>query len=304
MRISNIAKDDFIYRFRTKGVAVDFGAASFLVRSPIYPVASTFYDLYHNHPFRNHDDWNDFSIEVTKPGNLRDFIHPQAIFKFEGQKPFYPLPYSQSYPLMEWGMNWCVANHFHQYLIFHAAVLEKNGCAVIFPAPPGSGKSTLCSYLAHSGWRLLSDEMAILDIQTGEVIPFVRGICLKNDAISIFKRWFPDKFVSPVALDTNKGNVAHVQPPINAIERLHIKAPVSAVVFPAYQAGSGCLPEPVNNTDTMRALIDNAFNYTVLGKTAFDVLTQLIDKVRGYRLVYSDIEQAEAFLSELVDESL
>jgi predicted ATPase len=30
---------------------------------------------------------------------------------------------------------------------------------VILPAPPGSGKSTLCAALVTRGWRLLSDEL-------------------------------------------------------------------------------------------------------------------------------------------------
>ena len=35
--------------------------------------------------------------------------------------------------------------------------------AVILPAPPGSGKSTLCAALVNRGWRLLSDELTLVD---------------------------------------------------------------------------------------------------------------------------------------------
>jgi hypothetical protein len=42
-------------------------------------------------------------------------------------------------------------------------VLERGGRALLLPAPSGSGKSTLCAGLAFNGWRLLSDELALLD---------------------------------------------------------------------------------------------------------------------------------------------
>ena len=57
--------------------------------------------------------------------------------------------------------------HAHQYLIIHAAVVEKNGLAAILPAPPGSGKGTLTAGSVLSGWRLLSDELTLIDRLSG-----------------------------------------------------------------------------------------------------------------------------------------
>jgi predicted ATPase len=46
--------------------------------------------------------------------------------------------------------------------MLHAAVVEKNGKALILPALPGSGKSTLSAALAMNGWRFLSDEFTMI----------------------------------------------------------------------------------------------------------------------------------------------
>lgn len=76
--------------------------------------------------------------------------------------------------MFEWGLNWVVAQNAHQFLVIHAAVVERHGRALIFPGAPGSGKSTLCAALLSRGWRLLSDEMALISRQNGEVTPFFR----------------------------------------------------------------------------------------------------------------------------------
>src|SRR3546814_15972535 len=82
--------------------------------------------------------------------------------------------------MLEWGLNWCIGAHGHQFLIIHAAVIERNGLAAILPGAPGSGKSTLTACLVHNGWRLLSDEMALVSLQDGGLTALARPISLKN----------------------------------------------------------------------------------------------------------------------------
>ena len=52
--------------------------------------------------------------------------------------------------------------HGALFLLVHAAVLERDGRAVVMPGPSGVGKSTLCAALVARGWRLLSDEVAMI----------------------------------------------------------------------------------------------------------------------------------------------
>jgi len=100
----------------------------------------------------------DFHLRLSRPRNLRRFYRPQVRFLIDGSSPFAPFPADHAFPLFEWGLNWSVASHSHQFLMLHSAVVEKNGKAVLLPAWPGSGKSTLAAALVYRGWRLLSDE--------------------------------------------------------------------------------------------------------------------------------------------------
>jgi HprK-related kinase A len=82
--------------------------------------------------------------------------------------------------MLEWGMNWCIASHMHYYLMLHAAVLERDGHALIMPGDPGAGKSTLTAALMLDGWRLLSDEIALIDRNDGLLYGLARPVSLKN----------------------------------------------------------------------------------------------------------------------------
>ncbi|MDV7398134.1 hypothetical protein RZS08_42420, partial [Arthrospira platensis SPKY1] len=97
----------------------------------------------------------DFSVRVDSPSFIRRYVRRQAAFECEGRTPFKPVPRAQAYPALEWGLNWVISTHAHNHLILHAAVLERNGRALLLAAAPGSGKSTLSAALMNAGWRLL-----------------------------------------------------------------------------------------------------------------------------------------------------
>src|SRR3546814_5884714 len=63
-----------------------------------------------------------------------------------------------------------------------ALVTGVQTCAlpIFLPGAPGSGKSTLTACLVHNGWRLLSDEIALVSLQDGGLTALARSISLKN----------------------------------------------------------------------------------------------------------------------------
>lgn len=63
----------------------------------------------------------------------------------------------------------------------HAAVLERDGRALLLVAESGGGKSTTTWGLLHHGFRYASDELAPVDLATGQVYSFPHALCLKAD---------------------------------------------------------------------------------------------------------------------------
>ncbi|WP_395344596.1 HprK-related kinase A [Ningiella sp. W23] len=240
----------------------------------------------------------DYQLSVMKSGGVRSFYKPQARFFCDTREPFKPLNHNQGFAMLEWGMNWTVAAHELQHVIIHSAVLEKNGKAIIFPAPPGSGKSTLTAYLANNGWRLLSDEMALIIPFSDIVVPFVRPICLKNQSIDIAKTWFPSGVFSSVAKDTHKGDVIHLAPKPEHFEQAGIQAKIVGVVFPRFQAGTALEIYQLDMMEAFTKLAENAFNFTAIGKDGFDTVTQLIEEIAKFEICYSQLDEVVDFLLE------
>jgi hypothetical protein len=241
-----------------------------------------------------------FHVRIQHGPIHRRVWAPQAIFRADTQTPFAPFPKDHAFPLLEWGLNWCIATRGHQYLMLHAGVLERGGHALILPALPGSGKSTLTAALALSGWRLLSDEFGLLDWRTGLLQPLPRAIPLKNRSIDVIRDFAPERAdIGPTFPKTRKGDVAHLRPPSESRARQHEPARPAWIVFPRYRAGSRLRLTQLNDSLAFTRLSQNAFNYHLLGATGFEALRGLIQGCRCWSAEYGSLESILPALEQL-----
>ena len=274
-----------------------------VIHSSLPQVADGIALLYAEYPLGNDDGFTDFQITLDPPSPLRRWFRPQVNFICDAHTPFKPLPIGQAFAMFEWGLNWVIANHCHQFAIIHSAVVEKNGKGIIFPGTPGSGKSTLCAALTCQGWRLLSDEMALISLSTGQIQPFPRPVGLKNISIEIIRKFGADLVFGKTVSDTAKGDVAHLRPPATSVATHQVTAPPFAVIFPRYQEGATLDFQPVSKGQTMLKLAENCFNYPVLGVEGFNCLADIADHSLGYSLHYSKLPEAISALDALVDDA-
>jgi HprK-related kinase A len=186
--------------------------------------------------------------------------------------------------------------------MLHSGVIEKYGHAVIFPAWPGSGKSTLTAALVNRGWRLLSDEFGLIRPEDGLLIPFPRPIPLKNQSIAVIREFAPDAVLGPVYPKTRKGDVAHLKPPTESVERAQEAARPTLIVFPRYAAGESLELAPMAKSRAFLKVSGNAFNYEIQGARGFKAIAALIKACGCYRLSYSRLDDAIAALDQLISE--
>ncbi|MBK1686138.1 HprK-related kinase A [Rubrivivax gelatinosus] len=295
MKVSDLDRASLLRRLRADGLRLDILPFVACVRSGLPAVADAVALLYADFPLAPQDGFVDYHLEIRAsrfglPGRRR------ARFVFDGLPAFVSLPANQAPTMLEWGLNWCVAAHAHQFLVCHAAVLERDGRALVLPAPPGSGKSTLTAVLAHRGWRLLSDELALLDPATGLVHGMARAVNLKNASIGLVAGFVPEAVISPPVPDTLKGTIALMRPPAQAVSRRAEPARPAWVVLPRWQAGARAAFERIDRAEAALLLAEQSFNYHVLGLQGFDALTTMVGHTACLRFSYGALDElAPAF---------
>lgn len=282
-----------------EGLTLCTGPFRYRVRSACAPVAAGLATLYADFEVEPGQGLADFHVQVQPMRGLRRWLGPQVEFRLDQHSPFLPLPASHAFALLEWGMNWCLASQANHYLLFHAAVLEKDGQCLVMPGDPGAGKSTLTAALMLSGWRLLSDEMAMIDRDDGLAAALARPVSLKNQSIGVIRRFSPAAVLGEAALDTHKGTVSHLRPTIDSVARRGAKARPTQLVFPRWRAGAETALSPVGKALAFERLANHAFNYSLLGRLGFELTADLVDACRCWDFAYSDLAQGIAALDGL-----
>lgn len=298
MLLKNIPQNILIKKLK-KGLIIKIGSFNFKICILNKSAMLDFINIYSDFQLLDDDVFIDFDIVLKSPNILRRWFYPQISFYCNGTPPFTPLPIEQGYAMLEWGMNWCIVSHANQFLILHAAVIEKNNKAVIMPGQPGAGKSTLCSALINRGWRLLSDELTLISLKNGDIYPISRPVNLKNESIDIIKGFEPSSIFSNKANDTHKGTVSLLKPPTSSVARANITATPKLIVLPKYKAQSELTINNMDEKELFFSLINNSFNYNVLGVEGFNATIKLINQVQSMQLEYSNLNDAIDLFNQL-----
>jgi hypothetical protein len=299
MIVADLSHQELVHRLARPGLRLRTGPVVNRIQSRLAEVVHGVALHYADCTIEDSEGFADFHISVAPPRSPRRWIAPQVQFQFDGARPFLPLPANQAFAMLEWGLNWCVSSHCHQYLIVHAASVERSGLALLLPGAPGSGKSTLCAGLVSRGWRLLSDELTLLDLATGHVVPLPRPVSLKNASIDVIRRFSPGAEVGPPVHDTVKGSVAHMRPPTESVRRATEAARPRWIVLPRYESGAAAHLTPLSKARAFMHLADHAFNYDVHGRRGFEVLAQVIDNSDCFEFQYGALEDAVAVFDDV-----
>jgi len=283
-----------------RDLTLDFGPFRARLRTSIPHLRQAWDLLYPGQLGRAGAPFHDFDIAVEPPAGPRRWYRPQALFKIDGASPFKPLPRDQAVSLFEWGLNACIGTRAHQYLIFHAAAIERHGHAAILPGVSQAGKSTLTAALVHrGGWRLLSDELAMMRLDDGRIMPLARPIHLKNESIDLMRAYLPGAVISPPVRDTIKGTVALLKAPEASVARMREGATPRWIIFPRWRAVGEVEIAPVGRAATFIELGRNGINLSIHGRRGFTLAADLVERCETLSLRYSGLDDAIAAFDAL-----
>jgi len=181
---------------------------------------------------------------------------------------------------------------------FHAAMVARDDCGIMLSAPRECGKSTLAAYLVTQRFDLLTDEPALLNLDTWSVKSLRIPVSLKQASWPILQQQWPDLVGAPVHLrsDGTKIRLAHLSE-----ERCSSRArPLTHIVFPHYRPDSEARVESVSPFHTIRFLNNGGMLFARhIARDGFENFLKLVCLTPAYRIHYSSLQEADRMLREV-----
>jgi hypothetical protein len=198
-----------------------------------------------------------------------------------------------------WDVNGQVVQETPHLLLFHASAVEHGGRAILFPAPMGSGKTTLVAGLLLRGRRYVTDETVAIDPATSTVWPYPKPLGIDPGSWDILQSLRPDVHPSLVPFLEQGWHV-----PPGAIGR-GVVAPACEpgfVIAPRYERGASTELVEIRRSEAMIVLAENAFNITTFGtQGSMEAMAGIVRGSRCYRLTVGDLADACEKVLELLE---
>jgi hypothetical protein len=207
-----------------------------------------------------------------------------------------------------WDVNRSAAEASGEHLLFHAGALDAGGTGILVPGTSGSGKSTLTAGLARAGLGYLTDELAALDLRSGQLLPYAKPITLKAGSFAVLPeldpaggrssglgacadagavRWAGEEWQVAVGRATGR--------------RVGQACAPRLVVVPRFAAGVPTRLTPLSNTEAFLSLALHAVNLLPHGVAGSAALGRVVAQSDCYALTMSDLDEACALVSGLVE---
>ena len=296
--VGHLSGHDLAKRLACGELYLRIGPYIYNLQSKLANIATGIDTLYGDFSRADSCEFTDYSVAMRRSG-LMSRLNGKTEFLFDHRSLFGTIPVGRAYAFMEWGMNWCVSVHANEYLKLHAAAVAKDGQAIIMPGIPGAGKSTLCAAMGLTGWRILSDEHALIPPGTAELVPLCRPVSLKNESIQVIRSFSSNAIFGPVSKETHKGVVAHMKGDLTPDSHDQRALPARIMLFPRYSRDEPQRLSPRRRTESFILAAYHSFNYSLMGEAGFQSMKTLIDSVDCYDLVYRDLDWALQNIGDL-----
>jgi hypothetical protein len=176
-----------------------------------------------------------------------------------------------------------------RFVAVHAAVVSDGDRAVVMPAAPDSGKTTLGAGLTRSGFRFLGDEVALLDTASGWVHPFLRPLLIEPPSMAVLTGLLAEL---PVECERFRHRRYQVTAEDLRPDSTGVPCPVGFVVLPAYRPRSATQVRPVSRAKALMRLGEQTFNRARIGRAGIGTLADVVAGAECFELPIGDLDEA------------
>lgn len=199
---------------------------------------------------------------------------------------------------------WQAAIQAHDYFLnIHAGVVGDGDRSYLFPAAPGSGKSTLVAALIRHGFEYFSDEVALLHEATLQVEAVPLALCVKASGVAALAPYYPQLAGLGVHQRNDGKQVRYLPPPPQTVPPAGSRRDVAAIVFPHYSPGQVSALERLGSAQALQLLLRECLivdTRLTVGRVA--ALLAWIERTPCYRLVVSELDAAVTQIQSLARE--
>ena len=187
-------------------------------------------------------------------------------------------------------------------LAIHAAALSDDRNSIIFAGQSGSGKSTIAATLMAHGFRLFSDEVALIT-ERGMIMPIPLGIGLKSGSWSLLQNDFPALMDLPEHIRWDNSHVRYLVPDdSDSIKNTEVNT-VTQICFPCFDPLGQNSLKVISPVSTLRLLTESGYQLRDLQAEHVDNILKWLTGLTCFTLAYSSTEGALKLLGTVLNNS-
>ena len=186
----------------------------------------------------------------------------------------------------------------------HAAVLSLGTKCVILSGHSGTGKSTLAGALIKDGFTYFTDEVALIDRASHQVVPAPVSLRIKEAGWDVVGSMFPDlhRMSRHVLLDGSR--LRYLSPPAGTfVKDFSDSCPAGWLVFPQYSPDEETTIAPVSRIDAIARLQSNGYDIGgLLDRNKIIEILSWLKTVDCFEMKVNQLDEAVAVIRSLVRE--
>ncbi len=186
----------------------------------------------------------------------------------------------------------------------HAAVLSVGQKCVILSGHSGTGKSTLAAGLIKNGFTYFTDEVALVDRVTRNVIPAPVSLRIKEGGWDIVGAMFPDLHRATSHVQPDGSKLRYLPPPAGSfVKDVSDSCPAGWLVFPRYSPEEETSLAPISRIDAIARLQSNGYDMGgLLDRRKITELLSWLKTVDCFEMKVNRLDESVAIIRSLVRE--
>jgi hypothetical protein len=223
-----------------------------------------------------------YDLVARRDGRVEVFLDGRVLVLADGR--------SHAVAWLLWHISQAAVELAGDDLLIHAGAVETAAGALLLPAPPDAGKTTLTAALVRAGLGYLTDEVVAIPSATNDVKPFPRPLTLEPGSFAALVDFDPEAASWWAGQDAQRSY--HVPAARLGPAPLGRPCPPRVVMFPRYRPGTATRLQPIGTAEALLELATNAFNLDQHGGGGLRRLAGVTQQCSCFRLDVSDLADA------------